>query len=112
MAFLVIPLENAPELGNLNFTTSMDGVSYKIYLKYNGREDFWYADLEDIEENIIRQGIKVVSNWALLRLIQTTPRPPGELMAIDTRFSPIDPSLAEFGNEIELLYVEEGSLPS
>jgi hypothetical protein len=107
MAVLIIPLETASELGNLNFTTSMDGVTYKVFLKYNAREDFWYVSLEDLEDNSIRTGLKIVSNWPLLRLMKGTPRPAGELMAIDTRVFAIDPDLSEFGAEIEFSYIEE-----
>lgn len=110
MAYLELNLSNAYELGNFNLTTSMDGSNYKLTFKYNQREDFWYFDLSDIEDNIIRQGIKIISDFPVTRLIADDNRPPGAIYYIDTRDPPFDPSLEELGNEVVFIYVEEASV--
>ena len=102
-------MEDAQTLGNFYYTVSLDGVNYQLVFKYNGREDFWYFDILDTEDNPIRSGIKVVSNWPLLRLMKNEPRPPGELMGIDTRDIALDPHLEEFGVEVVFGYIEEGT---
>jgi hypothetical protein len=107
MAVLIIPLINISESGNLNFTTTLDGTTYKIFLKHNERDNCWYMSLEDLEENLIRSGIKIVTNWPLLRLLRSGSRPEGELIAVDTRFTALDPNLEEFGAEIEFAYLEK-----
>jgi hypothetical protein len=111
MSTTIIPVEDASTLGPFFFTVDLDGVNYQFNLTPNEREDFWYLDVLDIDDNVIRQGVKVVSNWPLLRLVMDTPRPEGEVITIDTRYAPLDPGLDDFGIEVLLGYEEVATLP-
>lgn len=104
-------MEDAQFLGEFFFTVALDGVNYKFQFQYNEREDFWYFNILDIEDNLIRTGLKVVSNWSLLRLMRGEIRPPGDLISVDTRDTPLDPHLENLGIESLFSYLEEGSEP-
>lgn len=110
MAILVIPMLEIQTKGNANRTTSLDGVNYILQIRQNPREDFAYVSILDTENNPIRSGLKVVSNWPLMRLMRNTPRPAGQIITIDTRTIPDDPDFSEFGIDVLLGYAEEDSV--
>jgi len=111
MSTLIIPMEDAPDLGNFSLVASLDGVDYQFVFNYNGREDAWYFDLLTVEGNVIRAGVKVVSNWPLLRRCKEETKPGGELMAIDTLSDARDPLLDDLGNRVAFAYVQAEDLP-
>ncbi len=115
MATQIIPMVDAGELGNFYFTVDLDGIDYQLRFTYNQRDQHWYFDLSDVEGNIIRAGIKIVINFPLLRLLASFVRPPGELIAIDTRQTLTqaarDPELTELGTDVLFAYEEQASLP-
>jgi hypothetical protein len=110
MAIVIYPISDAPQIGNYLFSVSLDGTDYVIDLKYNAREDSWYFDVVGIEGNQIRSGLKCSSNWVPLRTMSNIPRPLGEIILIDTRLRPQDPTLEDIGNTVLLGYVEQISL--
>lgn len=109
MALLVIPIENAGTDGAFYFTSPLDGKNYQASFQYNDREGFWYFDLLDDEGTAIRSGIKVVSNYPIIRLCKSTDRPPGDLMFLDTRVEPADAGLEELGEEVVFAYEESST---
>lgn len=106
MNFYVIPMEDAPELGAFYLNVELSGSTYQLNFQYNSREGFWYFDLLDVDGNYIRSGIKIVSNYPLIRLAMMQGRPLGELIAIDTRSIKADPTLEDLGNAVVFGYVE------
>lgn len=111
MGYLIIPTTNAQTYGNFSQTVSLDGIDYQLLYKYNDREGFWYFDLLDTEDNPIKTGIKIVSNWPFLRNLKQAPRPSGELLAVDTRQPPLDPEFDDLGFDVKMGYIEQDSLP-
>ena len=91
MAVYTISLDGAAELGAFAFIADLDGTDYRLRFQLNSREGFWYFDLLDLDGNQLRSGIKVVSNYPMLRLFMAIARPRGELLSIDTRPEPTDP---------------------
>ncbi len=111
MTSYTIPLEQAAELGAFNITVDLDGVDFQLHFQYNSREGFWYFDLLDTGGVPLRSGIKVVSNWPMLRLMKQLTRPAGELVSYDTRGEPSDPDLEGLNVTSIFGYVDESSLP-
>jgi hypothetical protein len=111
MATTIIPIEDAENLGQFLFTVDLDGTNFQFDMRYNQREDFWYLNISDIDGNLLRSGIKVVSNWPLIRLLRSTPRPNGEIITIDTRYAPLDPGLADLGVDVLFGYEELDTIP-
>jgi hypothetical protein len=111
MGYLIIPLEEDPqEEGTWIQNVSLEGVDYQLGFGFNDREGFWYMDLLDTEDNPIVYGIKLVSNVPLLRSLRVAPRPPGELMIVDTRTPARDPGFDDLGVNVFLGYIESDSL--
>lgn len=107
MTLWIIPMENAAKLGKFHFTVDLDGVNYQFFFKCNAREDFWYLDILDTEDNPIQSGKKVVSNLPLLRLLKSTLRPAGEPIPLDTRDRPFDPNLENLGTDVIFGYIDQ-----
>ncbi len=106
-----IPLTNAATLGAFILRVDLDGIDYQLQFQFNSREGFWYYNLLDAERNILRAGIKVVSNFPMLRLYRDVEnRPAGELISIDTRISPQDPGLADLNVSSIFSYADADEL--
>jgi len=91
----------------------LDGRDFVLRFSYNEREDRYYVDILDEEETPILRGLKLVSNWRLLRHYHHDPRvPPGELMATDLTGDNSPPSFGELGigKRVELTYFTEDEL--
>lgn len=110
MTVYTIPLDNPAELGAFVFSVDLDGSDFRLDFQFNSREGFWYFDLLNTGGEMLRSGIKVVSNYWLLRLFQARTRPPGELMSIDTRLEPTDPGLEDLNVTSFLGYIDQESL--
>ncbi len=95
MPVYTISLDNAAELGAFRFSADFDGTDFRLHFQHNSREDAWYFDLLDLDGDPLRSGIKVVSNFPLIRLFVEHSRPAGELLSLDTRNTPADPGLAD-----------------
>jgi hypothetical protein len=78
--------------------TKLDGRDFNLSFSWNEREERWYLAMADEEENVLVAGIKLVSNWPLLRYYHFDPRvPPGELVVHDLTSSNAPPGFDELG---------------
>jgi hypothetical protein len=84
--------------------TTLDGREYLIRLDWNGREGRWYLSLETVDGIQLMRGVKIVSNWPLLRRLVAPEAPPGPLIA--QSFSPdtSPPGFYDLGRRVRLLY--------
>jgi hypothetical protein len=110
MSIYTINLDKAAELGAFNYIVDLDGTDFRLDFQFNSREGFWYFNLLDIDGNIIRSSLKVVSNFPLLRLFVDRTRPLGELISIDTRYYPSDPGLEDLNVTSVFGYADEESV--
>ena len=102
MAVSIIPTRS--DIAAYFFKVRLDDVLFQLAFQHNNREDRWYLDLRTADGVPIRSGIKLVSNFPLLRLVAQASRPPGELVVINT-VSDNDPALRDLGDLIKLAYV-------
>ena len=109
MAVLTIPTSTT--LGAYSFQVSLDSIVYRFDFQFNERESFWYFAISDEAGTVLRSGVKVVTNFPLLRLLVNTDAPPGSIMAIDPTDAEADAGLEDLGDSVLLTYVEEASLP-
>jgi len=111
MAVYTIPLEDAAELGAFTFTVDLDGVDFQFAFQFCSREEFWYFDLQSPDGSTLRAGIKVVSNFPLLRLYRdVVSRPAGEVMSINTLLNPTDPGLSDLDVSSVFGYLDQSEL--
>lgn len=111
MSYILIPTDGPSQTATSNLfwtqTTTLDGVPYQLTFKYNTRESAYYLTIASSDgSTVYAQGIKLVSNFPLLRNFST---PPGELYALAT--SNTDDSPARLGDlatrgRVALYYAE------
>jgi hypothetical protein len=104
MALFILPVSDT--LTNYEFEVSLDGVIFRLRLKFNDRSQAWFLDLFDADGVALRSGIRLVSDWFPLRLFQGEGRPAGDLVVInlspDARISAPDED--QLGQEVVLAY--------
>jgi hypothetical protein len=106
MATLHIPTSADPYYRQ---KTKLEGRDFILAFSYNERIERWYLSIYDEEETPLRLGIKLITNWPLLRHYHFDPRmPPGELMAVASDGSREPATLLELGEgkRVRLLYRE------
>jgi hypothetical protein len=108
MAVYEIP--TAPGVPFYTQVTELDGVEYRLTFSWNGREGAWYLTIANLQDTIIRAGIKLVPNWPLLRKVRHEKRPPGELMALDD--AGVGITLDSLGTDVVLLYGDQETMSS
>lgn len=107
MATAIISLPTHDGAAYYSQRCRLDGRDYTLRFAWNQREGRWYLTLLDAEDNLLVSGVKIVSNWPLLRYYQYDPDvPPGELMAQDATGDNSPPGFDEMGigNRVELVY--------
>lgn len=106
-----IQIVDAETLGAFFFTVELDGSTFQLSFQYNSREGYWYFDLLDDENTPIRQGVKCVINWPVIRLCREEGRPLGEVLIVDPKAEALDPTLQNLGVDGVLTYVPQAELP-
>jgi hypothetical protein len=106
MAVLEFPVV-AEGVEHYIFELPLDGIVYRLKFKYNSREDTWYFNILDVNNRLLRAGMKVVNQWELFRLwAARTGRPEGELVTVNVGAVTAPPSLNQLGREVVLTYNE------
>lgn len=105
MAVFTLPADATQ--ANYEFETDLDGVAFRFSFKYNERDDSWNMNVLDVEGNILRAGIKVVTNWSMfLRWIQQG-RPDGDVFSVALGGISRPATLGELGDGVVLAYEGE-----
>ena len=87
-------------------TTELDGISYSLSFRWNGRAGQWVLDLGDGDGNVIKAGIRCVLGVPLLYQYQGQPGvPAGFLVFVDTTNANRDMEYADLGRRVVLTYV-------
>lgn len=71
----------------------------------DGSRGSWFLDILDVDGNLIVAGRRCVVNTDLLAQYHHLAVPPGALMAFDTTNRELDPSEADFGTRVVLVYM-------
>ena len=101
-------LPTRQDLANYELEVDMDEVTFRLRFKFNSRDEAWYMTVLSANGEILRAGIKVISEWLLLRLWQDfNVRPAGEIITINLATEVTKPGLEELGANTPLLYEGE-----
>ena len=108
MSIFIIPVDADPIFKQ---RVTLDGEDYIFRIRYSQREDRYWMDLSDANEDPISMGIKLVINCDFLRTIVDERKPPGRLYCFDYpgSDSPIKASAVNscsFGSRIQLTYLD------
>lgn len=100
-----LPLDST--LANYEFETSLDGVSFVLSLKLNERDGSFNMNIFDAAGNILRAGIKIVTDWSLLERWVDQGKPDGDMISAALGDISIPAVLGELGDEVILTYTGE-----
>lgn len=92
---------------------TLEGQEYLFDYAYNQRENAYYLSILSTREEPLKVGLKVLTNWPLLRKYSYDKRlPPGELIAIGFTEDTATAGLGELGEgrRIELNYFTSDEL--
>jgi hypothetical protein len=84
--------------------TQLDGVDYILVFYWAQRDGHWWMHVQDVNEVPIASGLKLVTNWPLLRGVRDVRRPPGSLFIVDTQGLDEDPAFDTLGTRHILTY--------
>ena len=100
-------LHTSPTLRNYEFETELDGVVFRLRLKFNSRDSAWYLTIFR-NGTEVRSGVKVVSDWDILRAWSDTEnRPLGTILAINLGEEVSVPGEDELGSRLPFVYAGE-----
>jgi hypothetical protein len=108
MAYYRIPLP-IPSEPSIRLSTTLDGITYFIDLKWNTRDGHWFISLYDYAEVAIIEGLRVVIGYPLLLRVVDTSRPAGELYFIAANGDTAEDPGEELGDRWQLIYVDGDS---
>ncbi len=104
----VLVISTLVDQADYTLRTRLDGKEYNFHLLWNEREERWYLDIADESGNTVCAGIKLVTNWPLLRYYQSNPAvPPGDLYVIDESPDGTPPAVDGLGDgqRCSLVYI-------
>lgn len=104
MTATVIPLEGlAAGDGGTSFTVNLGGDTFRIVIRYNGRENRYYLSLFDEDDDPIVESVKLVMETLLLARVSDVRRPKGELIVSDLGGG--EASLGKLGDSVQLVFI-------
>jgi hypothetical protein len=95
-----------------SYTISLDGINYKFHFHYNYRESFWYMDIADANDNIIRANFKLVTNYSLLTQWRAYSVPVGDLVVLNIFNTSLSLDDTNIGQDYQLIYFTAAELAS
>jgi hypothetical protein len=107
MATSIVSIPTSEGAAYYSQRVRLDGRDYNLRFAWNEREGRWYLSIFTDEDVPLILGIKIVTNWPLLRYYRSDPRvPPGEIMAMDLTPDGAPPGFDELaiGKRVELVY--------
>lgn len=93
------------DLGVYSFRVDLQGTLFTLRFRFSPRDDHWYFDLFDIDGLALRQGLRAVSNWSLLRLLVQQGRPAGDII-MSNPASDADPDRVSLQVDSWATYIE------
>lgn len=84
----------------------LDGATYVLDFAFNTRELCWYLDIYDVDENLLKAGIKLVCSTALGNKTYDPAMPPGVLAIVSNSTDDSPPGLFDLkdGGRCQLVY--------
>lgn len=93
--------------------TTLDGIPYLLNFRFNTREGAWYLQIATSENEVIAQGIKIVTNYRLLQKYADSRMPQGEMICFSFGNDDSTPGMNDLGIGLrcELWYYPKADLP-
>jgi len=108
MSTVIVPF--IPSIPNYRFATVLDSQTFIFDVRWNGRNNSWYFDLLNEDEEPIRNNVRVVLG-ALLSIRATAEDSPlGIMQALDSSQSGAEAGFDDLGDRVEVYYYELADL--
>jgi hypothetical protein len=105
MAVFTVPTSSGEDVfPNYQLEVELDGVSFKLDLVFNSRQQTWFFNLLDANAVILRAGIPIVTGFPLLARMVQQSRPVGTLMAVAVAGDIDAATLEQLGLDVLLTY--------
>lgn len=105
MATIIIPTRG--DIANYSQLVTLDGTVFRLTFRYNSRDEAWYFSVHTEAGVPVREGMKLIPNYVLMRLLAPTENTPaGKFVLVDTRALPIPPVMDELGDVVQFTYTE------
>lgn len=83
--------------------TTLDGTTYRLVFRHNGRDDYWYLTVRDLDDNEIAPSRRLVPGSRLLRLVEDLEAgPPGAVIVYGGT-----PSTETWDPAAKVIYLDE-----
>jgi hypothetical protein len=99
---VVIPTRG--DIANYDLKITLEKRVFSFRFRYNSRGSFWSLSIYDDQGNAIKQGIKLVPNYFLLRTLMDDTWGIGDIAIHDPRPTPATPVLADLSGNVQLIY--------
>ena len=98
------------DFDDYSFAIDLDGTTYQLTLRWNGRAEKWFISLE-LQDGTEVIGMRpVIADWPPFARFRGPNIPLGELLFVDTSRSNTDPGRNDLGERVILVYLEEADI--
>jgi hypothetical protein len=104
MAILEIPVRD--DLPSYNFQITLEGIVFTLHFRFNVRDDRWYMDVNDVDDEPIVTGVKLLYGLPLLDRYKNERLPLGRFIILDETGEERNPTRDGLGVDFKLLYRE------
>lgn len=104
MAQFEIPMDNRD--ASFEYTVELEGNSFKLIFRWNGRVENWIFDLYDSDDVAVQTGNPYYVSLILLAQNVRSNRPPGDFVAENEATAGLNPDRFAIGGDVKFLYDE------
>lgn len=104
MALIKIPARS--DLPSYKFRIALDGVTYVLKFRYNGRADRWFMDILTEAELPLRYGIKLLTETNIFPILKKENLPQGDFIIFHETGEQINATRLLLGEEVSVFYNE------
>lgn len=100
-----------PPLGVFRFayTVTLDGSVFSFFFRWNRRDSSFYLDIGDDNGVAVVRDVRMVLATDVLAPYKSVSVPQGSLNIVDTSNADLEATLEDFGDRVQLQYVEVGT---
>jgi len=103
MSIIEIPV--FPDQASSSQTIAIEGITYKLFIYWNIRDEYWYFGLYLPDDTPVLNGIKMPVNYPLISSFFDENVPPGNFMLLDESGNNEPCGRDELGNRCIFTYV-------
>jgi hypothetical protein len=106
------PYRHAEQYPVWDYTLTLGGITSRLRLTYRQRQDRWFLDLFDADDEALVRGVMLTVDIPLLEDVRIPGLPPGALLCLDTTGAGEPCGYEDLGRRCTLLYLDADELQS